>query len=233
MLRLFGLLGLSFILLATSALCAAEAGVTYVGKSGPGVGKRVVLVSGDEEYRSEETLPALGKILAERHGFTCTVLFAIDKKDGTINPNQGDNIPGLEALDKADLLVLFTRFRNLPDDQMKHIVDYVDAGKPVIGIRTATHAFNIPKDKTYAKYSHNSKVDGYDGGFGRQIFGETWINHHGSHGKESQRGILTEAGKSHPVTRESRTATFGDRTTFTAYVCRCRKVANRWCWAKS
>src|SRR6187200_2638832 len=94
------------------------AGITYEGGSGPGSGKHIVLVSGDEEYRSEEALPQLGKILALRHGFRCTVLFAIDPQDGTINPNISNNIPGLETLKSADLLILFTRFRNLPDDQM-------------------------------------------------------------------------------------------------------------------
>ena len=68
------------------------------GGDGPGKGKHIVLVSGDEEYRSEESLPQLAKILAKHHGFKCTVLFAIDKKDGTINPGETHNIPGLEAL---------------------------------------------------------------------------------------------------------------------------------------
>ena len=49
--------------------------VHYKGKAGPGKGKHVVLVSGDEEYRSEECLPMLGRILADHHGFDCTVLF--------------------------------------------------------------------------------------------------------------------------------------------------------------
>src|SRR5437660_8081576 len=106
--------------LATLALVLApppaRGQVVYDGSRGPGRGKHVVLVSGDEEYRSEEALPQLGKILAQHHGFKCTVLFAIDPKDGTINPNVSD-IPGLEALKDADLLILFTRFRNLPDDQ--------------------------------------------------------------------------------------------------------------------
>src|SRR5205823_8866687 len=88
------------------------------GGDGPGKGKRVVLVSGDEEYRSEETLPQLARILAKHHGFKCTVLFAIDPKTGLIDPNRNDNIPGLEALQTADLLILFTRFRNLPDSQI-------------------------------------------------------------------------------------------------------------------
>src|SRR5215472_11461233 len=99
--------------------------VVYDGFGGPGKGKHIVLVSGDEEYRSEEALPQLGKILAKHHGFKCTVLFAIDP-DGTINPNVS-NIPGLEALKTADAMILFTRFRDLPDEQMKHIVEFVEA----------------------------------------------------------------------------------------------------------
>src|SRR5260221_14733081 len=97
--------------------------VIYDGIDGPGKGKHIVFVSGDEEYRSEEALPQLAKILAKHHGFKCTVLFAIDPKDGTINPNIS-NIPGLEALKTADLMVIFLRFRVLPDDQMNHIVEY-------------------------------------------------------------------------------------------------------------
>jgi type 1 glutamine amidotransferase len=176
------------------------AGVVYEGGAGPGQGKHVVLVSGDEEYRSEEALPQLGKILARHHGFKCTVLFAIDPQDGTINPN-ASNIPGLEALATADLLVIFTRFRDLPDEQMKHIVSYLDAGKPIVGIRTATHAFNIKEGKTYARYSYNARAEGYDQGFGRQVLGETWISHHGKHGAQSTRGIVVKGQESHPILR--------------------------------
>lgn len=172
--------------------------VVYEGGEGPGKGKHIVLVSGDEEYRSEEACPQLGKILAKQHGFKCTVLFAIDPKDGTINPNVS-NIPGLESLASADLMVIFTRFRDLPDDQMKHLVDYIESGKPIIGIRTATHAFNIKGDKTYAKYSFNSRE--WKGGFGKQVLGETWINHHGNHGSQSTRGIVVEGKESHPILR--------------------------------
>jgi Trehalose utilisation len=178
---------------------ARAAGVTFEGKQGPGKGKHIVLISGDEEYRSEEGLPQLAKILAERHGFKCTVLFAIDKKDGTINPNASDNIPGTEALSSADLLILFTRFRNLPDDQMRQIVDYVESGRPIIGLRTATHAFaNAPGSK-FARYGWQSKE--WDGGFGRQVLGETWINHHGAHGKESTRGVIAPGQKDNPILR--------------------------------
>jgi hypothetical protein len=172
-------------------------GVVYEGKAGPGKGKHVVLIAGDEEYRSEEAMPQLGKILAVHHGFKCTVLFSIDPATGTIDPNKTNNIPGLEALQSADLMILDTRFRNLPDEQMKHFVDYVETGKPIIGLRTATHPFNIPKGQTYSKYSYNSKE--WDGGFGRQILGETWVNHHGSHGKQSTRGLIAPGKDSSPV----------------------------------
>ncbi len=174
-------------------------GIEFAGKSGPGRGKHIVLVSGDEEYRSEESLPMLAKILSERHGFKCTVLFAIDKKDGTINPDQADNLPGLEALDHADLMVILTRFRDLPDEQMKHIVDYVEGGKPIVGLRTATHAFNFKTSTTYAKWSWNSKE--WDGGFGRQVLGETWIRHHGKHAVQSTRGLFAPGQEKHEILR--------------------------------
>lgn len=177
----------------------ADPWAVFKGADGPGQGKHVVLISGDEEYRSEEGLPQLAKILAKRHGFTCTVLFAIDPNDGTINPNVTTNIPGLEALDKADLMVILTRFRDLPDAQMKHVVDYVESGRPIIGLRTATHAFNIKNSKTYAHYSFNSQE--WDGGFGRNVLGETWISHHGAHGKQSTRGIINKEERQHPIVR--------------------------------
>jgi hypothetical protein len=180
-----------------SAVLAAW--LVIAGGDGPGHGKHVVLVSGDEEYRSEEMLPQLAKILAKRHGFNCTVLFAIDPKDGTINPNQSDNIPGLEALDKADLMVIFTRFRRLPEAQMKHIADYVQSGKPVIGLRTATHAFDPKPPTAFGTWSWKSKD--WDGGFGRQVLGETWLSHHGDHGKQSTRGVIAPGRTSHPILR--------------------------------
>jgi len=188
------------ILLALFAgpLTAQDPWVVYKGGDGPGKGKKVVLVSGDEEYRSEEMLPQLGKILAKRHGFDCTVLFAIDK-DGTINPGVPDNIPGLEALKGADLLVIFTRFRKLPDEQMKYLADYFESGKPIIGLRTATHAFSGIKSKEYSKYNYNYGDKAYKNGFGRQILGETWVNHHGSHGKEATRGLIAKGAENHPI----------------------------------
>jgi type 1 glutamine amidotransferase len=174
--------------------------VTYPGGDGPGKGKHIVLVSGDEEYRSEEALPQLAKILSQRHGFKCTVLFAIDKKTGTINPNQNDNIPGLDQLKTADLAIFALRWRNLPDEQMKPIVEYVESGKPIIGLRTSTHAFLL-KSKTYHKYTWDNRDAGYEKGFGRQVLGETWVAHHGAHGSESTRGIIAKGQEDNPILR--------------------------------
>jgi type 1 glutamine amidotransferase len=173
------------------------AGLVFEGASGPGRGKHVVLVSGDEEYRSEEALPQLARILSQHHGFRCTVLFAMDD-DGTVNPNKS-NIPGLEALERADLMLLFVRFRDLPDEQMKHIVAYVDRGGPIVAMRTATHAFAFKNHKTWERWSWNSKE--WDGGFGRQVLGETWISHHGAHGKQSTRGVIAPGKENHPILR--------------------------------
>lgn len=180
-----------------SVVSADDHWVRYRGGEGPGQGKKIVLISGDEEYRSEEGLPQLGKILARRHGFDCTVLFAIDPKDGTINPNVNDNIPGLEALENADLVIMLLRFRNLPDDQMEKLAKYIESGRPIIALRTSTHAFNIPEGRKYGEYSFNSKK--WNGGFGRQVLGETWISHHGHHAKEATRGIIPKGKESHPI----------------------------------
>jgi len=174
--------------------------VVYDGYDGPGKGKHIVLVSGDEEYRSEESLPQLGKILAQRHGFKSTVLFAVNPSTGLIDVRAG-NIPGLEALKTADLMIIFTRFRNLPDEQMQLIDEYLAAGKPVIGMRTATHAFSIPAGRKYAKYHSFHPGPEWEGGFGRQVLGETWICHHSRQLTQSSRGVIAPDAKDHVIVR--------------------------------
>lgn len=180
---------------------AEEPWVVYEGTDGPGQGKHVVLISGDEEYRSEEVMPQLGKILAVHHGFRCTVLFAVNPESGEIEPTVTNNIPGLKHLETADLMIIFTRFRNLPDEQMKYIDAYLKSGKPVIGLRTATHAFRFPKESNYYRYDFQSDVPGWEQGFGRKILGETWISHHGHHGVESTRGVVAPGAEDHPIVR--------------------------------
>jgi type 1 glutamine amidotransferase len=161
----------------------------------PGPGKHIVLISGDEEYRSEEALPMLAQVLAKHHGFKCTVLFAIDPATGLVDPNCQTNIPGMHLLDTADMVVLFVRFRELPDADMAHFVRYVEAGKPLLGIRTSTHAFRYSRNPAspFARYSCNQP----DGGFGRQVLGEKWVGHHGKHRVESTRAVPRPTG--HPI----------------------------------
>ncbi len=205
--KLPGLLPLVFVLsmipnatvYAQATSTAGSSWVRYEGSSGPGVGKHIVFVTGDEEYRSEEGMPMLAKILAVHHGFTATVLFAVDDDTGEINPDNQTNIPGLEVLDDADFMVLFTRFRELPDEDMKHIIDFTNSGKPVIGLRTSTHPFDYSRDKEspYAKWTWRSESPA--GGYGKHVFGETWVNHHGHHKFESTRGLINGTSANHPV----------------------------------
>jgi len=176
------------LVLATAP--AALAQISFTGKEGPGKGKKVVLLSGDEEYRSEEAMPMLARLLSEKHGFDCTVVFAINPTTGEIDPKQASNLPGMEALDSADLCILSLRFRAPLDEQMKHFADYLAAGKPFIALRTSTHAFNYPKDSKspYAKFGWTSAE--WKQGFGEQVLGETWVSHWGKHKAEATRGVL-------------------------------------------
>lgn len=199
-------------LLMSLNLRAAETAV-YEGKEGPGKGKHIVFLSGDEEYRSEEALPMLAKILSQRHGFKCTVLFSLNA-DGTINPDKGDSLAGSEALDSADIIVMSLRFRHWKDDAMQRFEKAYLAGKPMIGLRTSTHAFaGFPAASQWAKYNFNSGV--WKQGFGRQVLGETWVNHHGGHKSEATRGIIEEAAKEDPILRGV-SDIFGNTDVYTA-----------------
>jgi hypothetical protein len=186
--------------------------ITYQGESGPGKGKHVVFLSGDEEYRSEEALPMLAKILSQRHGFKCTVLFALDL-DGTINPENQKSLPGAEALDSADVIVMSLRFRQWPDEQMKHFVDAFRRGVPVVALRTSTHAFSYPRQSTsaYRSFGHEES-----GGFGEQVLGETWVSHWGRHKKEATRGVLEPSAAGDPILNGV-VNLFGDTDVYEAY----------------
>jgi len=109
------------MLALVAGVTAASPGLVFEGGDGLGKGQHIVFVTGEEFDRSEEGMSMFAKILSRHHGFKCTVLFAIDPKSGFINPNQTGNIPGLDALKNADLMVIFARFRELPDKDMKHI----------------------------------------------------------------------------------------------------------------
>jgi oligogalacturonide lyase len=188
-----------------TTMARADDWITYQGKDGPGKGKHVVFLTGDEEYRSEEGLPMLAKILSQRHGFKCTVLFAIDK-DGTINPNNRESLPGAEALDSADAVVMLLRFRAYPAETMKHFVDAYQRGIPIVALRTSTHAFNIPGKSEFKSFN----------AFGKQVLGEQWVSHWGNHMKEATRGIIEPSAKDNPILRGV-TDVFGDTDVYEAH----------------
>jgi type 1 glutamine amidotransferase len=172
--------------------------VVYEGTEGPGVGKHVVLIAGDHEYRSEEILPAMGRILARRLGFKSSVFFTLDDA-GFIEPGSS-NMAGLEALRTADLLILGLRFQDFPAQEMQHIVDYLERGGPVLGIRTSTHAFQI-REGPHLKYTWNNEDPEYELGFGRQVLGETWAGHYGTNHEQSSRVLPREEEADHPILR--------------------------------
>ena len=117
-------------LLGLSSISGAENGsITYEPGQGPGGGKHIVFVCGEWEYRCEESLPMMAKILAERHGFKCTVLFSINPRDGTVDPSIKTNIPDMKLLKTADMMVVFAMDLELPDEQMKHFVAFLETEK--------------------------------------------------------------------------------------------------------
>src|SRR5881394_2337755 len=167
----------------------ARDSVTYPDKSGPGGGKQIVFIAGDEEYRSEESLPMLAKILSQRHGFDCTVLFSLDPTGAYIDPNNQKSITNPQAIAKADLIIIQTRFRQWSPEEYQYLADYLNAGKPIIGLRTSTHAFTGSGKTGDFKWAD----------FGLKILGETWVAHHGNHKVEGTRGVIEEANAENPI----------------------------------
>ncbi len=173
--------------------CAAPApSITYEAKPGPGGGQHLVFLTGDEEYRGEEGLPMLAKILSQRHGFKCTVLFALDP-DGTINPDNNTTVGGIESLDTADGIVMALRFRQWPDRAMQHFATAVARGVPIVALRTSTHAFRFPENSP-SSYKHLNN-------FGREVLGENWVSHWGANRRGATRGVVEPGAESHPILR--------------------------------
>jgi hypothetical protein len=174
--------------------------LTYPGAAGPGAGKRIVLIAADQEYRSEQSMPMMARILSTHHGFDCTVLFGVNDQ-GEVDPTmpvypekdqplKEHNIPGLEHLAKADLVIFFPRLLTLPMEQRELIVRYLDSGKPMIALRTANHGF-----RGELPYKINGKrVD-----FGRDVLGGTFLEHHGRWQADSTRGTIVADQKHHPI----------------------------------
>ena len=174
--------------------------LTYAGGEGPGKGKKIVLIAADQEYRSEQSMPMMAKILSTHHGFDCTVLFAVNDKgevDPTmpVYPEKGQklkehHIPGLEQLASADLVIFFTRLLTLPMAERELIVKYVDSGKPFIALRTTNHGFHA---------SLPYKINGKQVDWGNQLLGGSFMEHHGRYHADSTRGIIVPEQKDHSI----------------------------------
>ncbi len=201
--RLCILRSIALSLLLFSSLAAAADRVVYEGDSGPGKGKHILFIASDHEYRGEETCPAIARILAKRYGFRCTVLFG-QTEDGIIK--QGSSrIPGIEEIDDADMLFLFLRFVAPDDAWMEKFEAYLKQGKPVIGLRTTTHAFNGLQGR-YSYHNYNHGGEDFVGGFGRQVLGETWnpslgAGHYGNNHKYATAMHVVSEQAQHPIMR--------------------------------
>jgi hypothetical protein len=201
---------LTLTVLGLLTASAANDWVEYEGKAGPGKGKHIVFLAGDEEYRSEEALPMLGKLLSQRHGFKCSVLFSVDT-NGVIDPNNQASLTHSEALDSADAIVMLLRFRRWDEQALKRFENAFNRGVPIIALRTSTHAFSgIPKGNSLEKWNWGNK-----GGFGKQVLGETWVSHWGNHKKEATRGIIEPSAKNDPILNGI-TEVFGDTDVYEA-----------------
>jgi hypothetical protein len=194
---------ISSVLLSSFSLARAaedELWLTYAGGDGPGKGKKIVLIAADQEYRSEQSMPMMAKILSQHHGFDCTVLFGVNE-NGDVDPTmpvypekgkefKPHHIPGLEQLAAADLAIFFTRLLTLPISERELIVKYVDSGKPILALRTANHGFHAPLPY---------KINGRSVNWGNEVLGGTFMGHHGRYHADSTRGILVEEQKDHPI----------------------------------
>ena len=181
---------LAALVLLSSGVSAVAADRLVLEPKGEARG-HIVLVSGDEEYRSEEVMPMLAKILSQKHGFRCTVLFAFGPNGAEyIDSNNQEGIRGFDSLQTADLMIIATRFRHPSAEQAAQIAAFLKAGRPIIGLRTATHAFRGGE-----KFSDDLTFDQ----FGRQILGEQWVSHHGHHKVEGARSVVEAGAEQHPV----------------------------------
>ena len=197
----------SILLVSTSSAAWSKDWIQFSPPKESDNGRHIVLLSGDEEYRSEEGLPMLAKILSRRHGFHCSVHFSVNDQ-GVIDPENQASLTGAEALDSADAIIMLLRFRNWPDDVMERFVRAYERGVPIVALRTSTHAFQYPPDR-------ETKYRGFNQ-FGKRVLGEGWVSHWGRHKQEATRGVIEPAAAKNPVLKGV-SDVFGDSDVYEAY----------------
>jgi nicotinamidase-related amidase len=126
--------------------------------------KHCVIVMAEQEYRTNESLPKFA-LAHLGHDFRISYVFA--------NEEERNDLPGIEVLASADVLLLSVRRRVLPPAQMTVVRMFLEAGKPIIGIRTANHAFSLrgktPPEGLVAWETWDA-----------DIFGGSYTNHYGN-----------------------------------------------------
>jgi type 1 glutamine amidotransferase len=142
----------------------------------------LVFVVGTHHYSPQISMPVLAKEM-ERFGFKTTVILPPGDPEGNKN---GVGLPGLAALEQADVAIFFLRFLTLNDEQFGYIEKYVKSGKPVVAFRTSTHAFRYPAD--HPRFAWND-------GFGRDVQGTDYL----CHMKGSTECRLFKQSENHPI----------------------------------
>ena len=140
----------------------------------------LVMLIAEREYRTNETLPAFAATHLGRD-FRVTTVFG-----STADRNL---FPGIEEVGMADLLLVSVRRRLLSGVQLQWVRDHVAAGKPVIGIRTASHAFSLRNQAPPAGREEWPEFDA-------EVFGGSYSTHHGNDLISNVSIIGTE----HPIT---------------------------------
>jgi len=150
------------------------------------VAKHVVFMIGEAEYESQDAMPPVAAAVEEKLGVRTTVCTS----DPIAKPADGEThtFPGIEALADADLLVIYTRFRVLPDEEMTMLKGYLDSGRPVVGLRTSTHSFRFPEGSPWRSWNER---------FGTDLFGTAWKTHYGGETNTEVRKEPAAAG--HPI----------------------------------
>jgi type 1 glutamine amidotransferase len=140
-----------------------------------------VIVVGTQHYWPQESMPLLANEL-NRFGFRTTIVMG----EGDPEMRSGKVLPGIQSLAEADVAILFLRFLTLEDEEFQCLEDYVTAGKPVVGLRTTTHAFKYPT--SHPRYHWND-------GFGRRVIGTPYIVHQAG----ATEAELVAKYRSHPI----------------------------------
>jgi len=128
----------------------------------------VVVLAGEPEYDSHRSMKPIADLIGQR------LLLDVHYRTPTVIEDEPDfpesSFGDLSVLRAADLLIIYTRFRRLPDTEMAELQAFLERGAGVIGLRTSSHAFHFQPDSPWA---------GWNEGFGRDVLGSAWVQHHG------------------------------------------------------